>query len=155
MYHRGMRIASLVVAAVLLSSSSPARADSGEFGLGLIVGQPTGITGALGLSDRTMIDAALGFGWVRDRNFYLHVEFLYFLPTLVSGSSVDLSAYLGAGGFFADVGDSGFGARVPFGLSVDFTNVPLQIFGEVALLWLLVPDSDLDVRGAIGFRYYF
>lgn len=101
-----------------------------------------------------MIDAALGLGWVDDRNFYLHVEFDYFLPTLIDGGSADLSAYLGIGGFFVNHKDPAFGARAPFGLSVDFSNAPLQIFLEAALL-LYVPDIDLDVRGALGFRYWF
>jgi len=149
-----MRVARLVLLLVVLWSV-PARAEGGSFGLGLILGQPTGVTGAFELSDHTAIDAAVGFGWVRDRDFYVHVEFDYFLPTLVKGGSAELSAYLGIGGFFFAHSDPGFGARAPFGLSVDFTSVPLQIFGEASLLLLLTPASDLDVRGAIGFRYYF
>jgi hypothetical protein len=149
-----MRIARLLVLLAVLWSA-PARAESGSFGLGLILGQPTGVTGAYQLSDRTAIDAALGLGWVDDRDFYVHVEFLYYLPTLVSGNSVELNAYLGIGGFFFAHNDPVFGARAPFGLSLDFTNVPLQIFLEASLLLAIVPDVDLDVRGALGFRYYF
>ena len=150
-----MRAARLALLLVVLSSAS-ARAESGSFGLGLILGQPTGVTGAYQLSDRTAIDAAIGLGWVDNRRFYLHVEFDYFLPTLISGGSAELSAYLGLGGFFYDLGDDpGFGARAPFGLSLDFTSVPLQLFLEASLLLLLTPDVDLDVRGALGFRYYF
>lgn len=149
-----MRAARIVLLAALVWSV-PARADSGSFGLGLILGQPTGVTGAYQLSDNTMIDGALGLGWVDDRDFYLHVEFDYFLPTLVRGNSVELSAYLGIGGFFVAHHDPGIGARAPFGLSLDFTSVPLQIFLEASLLFLVVPDVDLDVRGALGFRYYF
>jgi hypothetical protein len=150
-----MRAARLALLLVVLSSAS-ARAESGSFGLGLILGQPTGITGAYQLSDRTAIDAAVGLGWVDNRRFYLHVEFDYFLPTLVTGNSVSLSAYLGIGGFFYDLRDDpGFGARAPFGLSLDFTSAPLQIFLEASLLLFLTPDVDLDVRGALGFRYYF
>jgi hypothetical protein len=154
MYDRRMRIARLLVLLAVLWSA-PARAESGAFGLGLILGQPTGITGAYQLSDRTAIDAALGLGWVDDRKFYLHVEFLYFLPTLVSGNSAALSAYLGIGGFFFAHKDPVFGARAPFGLSLDFTSVPLQLFLEASLLLAIVPGVDLDVRGALGFRYYF
>jgi hypothetical protein len=149
-----MRVARLVVLLVVLRTV-PAHAEGGPFGVGLIVGQPTGVTGAYQLSDRTAIDAAVGFGWVRDRDFYVHVEFDYFLPTLVRGNSAELSAYLGIGGFFVAHNDPGIGARAPFGLSLDFTSVPLQIFLEASLLLLVVPDVDLDVRGALGFRYYF
>jgi hypothetical protein len=152
-----MRFTTLSAAAIVALSGAPApaHADSGEFGLGLILGQPTGLTAGFGLSDHTMIDAALGLDWIDDRDFYLHVEFDYFLPTLIDGGSVDLSAYLGIGGFFVSHSDPTFGARAPFGLSLDFDSVPLQLFGEASLLVPLIPDFHFDVRGAIGFRYWF
>jgi hypothetical protein len=156
-----MRNVLLGLTALVLLSSTSARAQgeggSRDIGVGIILGQPTGITGAVGLSDHTMIDAALGLGWVDDRNFYLHVEFDYFLPTLIQGNSADLSAYLGIGGFFVNHKDATLGARAPFGLAVDFANAPLQIFLEAALLLYVIgpPDVDLDVRGALGFRYWF
>ena len=152
-----MRIAPFAVPALaVVLWSAPARAESGDgFGLGLIIGQPTGLTAGFGLSDNTMIDAALGLDWLDERDFYVHVEFDYYLPTLIKGSSVELSAYLGIGGFIVDHADIGLGARAPFGLSLDFANVPLQIFGEAALLVPLIPDVDFDVKGAIGFRYWF
>jgi hypothetical protein len=153
-----MRCTPIVITAfaALLWSSAPARAESGNgFGLGLIVGQPTGITAGFGLSDNTMIDAALGLDWINDRDLYVHVEFDYYLPTLIKGSSVDLNAYLGIGGFVVNHKDVGIGARAPFGLSLDFASVPLQIFGEAVLLVPLIPDVDLSVRGAVGFRYWF
>ncbi len=149
-----MRATRIVTLLVLLWSTN-ARAEGGPFGLGLIIGQPTGVTGAYQLSDRTAIDAAIGFGWVRDRDFYVHVEFDYFLPTLIKGGSAELSAYLGIGAFFFNHQEPGFGARAPFGLSLDFTAVPLQIFLEASLLLAFTPGTDLDVRGALGFRYYF
>jgi hypothetical protein len=135
--------------------SAPARAESGSFGLGLILGQPTGLTGAYELSDNTAIDAALGLAIFDDRDFYVHVEFLYFLPTLLRGDGIELSAYLGIGGFLVTHNDPVFGARAPFGLSLDFTSAPLQIFLEASVLLALVPDVGGDVRGAAGFRYYF
>jgi hypothetical protein len=149
-----MRTARLVVLLAVLWSA-PARADNGAFGLGLILGQPTGITGAFELSDKTAIDAALGLAIFDNRDFYVHVEFLWYLPTLVHGNAVDLNAYLGIGGFLVTHKDPVIGARAPFGLSLDFANAPLQIFAEASVLLALAPDVAGDVRGALGFRYYF
>lgn len=149
-----MRVARLVVLLALLWSA-PARAESGAFGLGLILGQPTGITGAYELSDNTAIDAALGLALFDDRDFYLHVEFLWYTPALLKGDGVELSAYLGIGGFVVTHNDPVIGARAPFGLSLDFSAVPLQIFLEASVLLAIVPDVAGDVRGALGFRYYF
>jgi hypothetical protein len=148
-----MRAARLVVLFVVLSSAS-ARADSGSFGLGIILGTPTGITGAVELSDHTAIDAAIGLDLFDDRDLYLHVEFDYFVP-LVTGSQVSVSGYLGVGGYFVSAGDSVLGVRAPFGVSFDFSATPIQIFVEGALYLRLTQDTHLGVWPAAGFRYYF
>lgn len=156
-----MRFACLLVLAITLASS-PARAaegdaDHGPFGIGLVVGQPTGLTMELELSEHTAIDAAVGLDLFDERRFYFHLEFLYFLPTLVTADSLSLAAYLGVGGFIVDHPDRlGLGVRAPFGLSLEFTAVPLEIFLEIALHVRLVPDGpDFDPGAALGFRYYF
>src|SRR5690606_28092866 len=124
--------------------STPARAEAGAFGLGLILGQPTGITGAYGLSERTAIDAALGLTIFDGRDFYVHGEFLWYLPPLVRGSSAELSAYLGIGGFLVTHDDPVIGARAPFGLSLDFAAAPIELFLEVSVLLAVVPDFHGD-----------
>lgn len=149
-----MRAACLAVVFVAMCSL-PARADKGAFGLGLIVGQPTGVTGAVDLSDHTALDGAIGFGFFNDRNFYAHLEFDYYFPTLAHGDALDLSLYIGVGGFFVAHKDAAIGARVPVGLSFDFTSAPIQIFLEASFLFGLVPDGYFEPRGAVGFRYYF
>lgn len=149
-----MRYLPLVLAVVLLGGGT-ARAEGGPFGLGLVVGEPTGITGELKLTEHTALDGAVGISLFDDRDFYFHLEFLYFLPELIHGSSVSLSAYLGIGGYMVAHRETNVGARVPFGLSLEFTAVPLEIFLEVAFKLRFIPEVDPDVGGALGFRYYF
>jgi hypothetical protein len=144
---------SLIAASLL--GSAPANADGGPFGLGLVLGDPAGISGAYRLGDKMMLDAAIGLDVLGDSDFYLHVELLLSSPPLVTGSSVGLSAYAGIGGYMVDHSDPGIGARAPFGLSLDFTRVPLQLFAEIALYVALVPGVDADIGGAAGFRYFF
>lgn len=156
-----VKMRSLLLAAVfVLLAPAPARAEGGPFGLGIIVGQPTGVTGAYRLGGNTAIDGAVGLDVFDDRHFYLHATFLFVLPNLLSGGSVGLSPYLGPGGFISDRGKGdgsrvGLGVRAPFGLSLDFRRAPLQIFGEFAVVLPLIPDPDLGIGGAVGFRYYF
>jgi len=55
------------------------------------------------------------------------------------------------------------GVRGPLGLALDFNNVPLDVFFEVALVLDFLVDHDsrydngvyVDVNGAFGIRYYF
>ncbi len=125
-------------------------------GLGLIVGEPTGVTGAYRLSRRTAIDAAVGIDELDRDGFYVHAEFLFVLPDLLGGGAVSLSPYLGAGGFLVEFKDEiGIGGRAPFGLSLDFKRAPIQVFLELAAFVLIVPDTDGDLGVALGFRYYF
>ena len=149
-----MRAARLAVLLVL-ACAVPAHASKGQFGLGLIVGQPTGVTGALEISDHTAVDGAVGLGFFNDRNFYAHLEFDYYFPTLAHGDALDLSLYIGVGGFFVAHKDAELGARAPVGLSFDFNSAPIQIFLEAAFLLGVAPDGYFEVRGAAGFRYYF
>jgi hypothetical protein len=79
---------------------------------------------------------------------------------LLGGGSVGLSPYLGPGAFLTDLGNKandrvGLGARAPFGLSLDFRRAPLQIYAELVVGLLLIPDVNGDIGGALGFRYYF
>src|ERR1051325_1530873 len=144
-----------LVLVVVLAAAAPAHADGGPLGIGIIAGEPTGLTGEYRLSDRTAIDMALGFDLFADRDLYVHADFLFVLPDLLSGGSVGLSPYLGPGGFLVAVHAVVLGARVPFGLSLDFTKAPLQIFLELAPRLEIIPDVHLDRGGALGFRYYF
>lgn len=146
----------LALVLALVFAPAPARADGGPFGLGIVLGEPTGITGLYRFGDRTAVDISLGIDALDDNGFYVHGVFLFFLPDLLGGGSVGLSPYLGPGAFVADAGnDVALGARVPFGLSLDFRRAPIQIYGEIAVGLLLVPDVDLGLGGAVGFRYFF
>ena len=153
-----MRLACLFALVITLAPSAARAQEAGHgpFGIGVIVGQPTGLTMEFELSEHTALDAAFGWDLFDDRRLYAHLEFLYFLPTLVDADTVSLALYLGVGGFIVDRPDRvGLGVRAPIGLSLEFKAVPIEIFGEVALHLLLAPDVDADPGAAIGVRYYF
>jgi hypothetical protein len=169
-----MLVKRLLIMLVLTLHPATAGADGGPFGLGLIVGEPTGITGLYELGDTTAIDGAIGLDDFGFDGIYIHADFLFILPNLLSGGSVGLRPYLGPGGFLVLGGrdrggnsgsgssgsggggkGSGVGVRVPFGLSLEFRRAPLQIFAEIAPELEVVPDPDFGLGGALGFRYYF
>jgi len=146
----------LLVAAGLLVASGTARAEGGPLGIGLVVGEPTGVTGMYRFSEAAALDVSLGIDVFDDDGFYVHGVVDFFFPDLLRGGSVGLRPYIGVGGFLADANDDlALGARAPFGLSLDFAAAPFQVYGELALDLLIVPDVDLDLGGAVGFRYFF
>lgn len=149
------------------------------FGLGIMLGSPTGLSGKYFLGPSTAIDFGIGaIGRVRGRaGVHMHADFLWHPISLVSDPAFELPLYVGIGGrFFSwdwrhnDHYHDGqaIGVRAPIGIAFDFNNVPIDIFVELALVldFLFVDDDNfdddfednglyVDIDGAIGFRYYF
>jgi len=142
------------------------------FGLGLELGAPFGITGKYFLSQ----DRALQFGvgtlyhW-RDRDgLNVYLDYLFHPLSLVSNPSFELPLYFGFGGRVWDVDDYsrneryrdtfGIGLRVPVGIAFDFTNVPIDIFIQLAFVLDFYTGDYYrtvygDVNGSAGIRYWF
>ncbi len=75
-----MRRILYVIILVMLILSSTASAKNGNFGLGVIIGEPTGISGKLWLNNKHAVDGAVA--WSTGKNN----DFLY--TKLFSGFSV-------------------------------------------------------------------
>ncbi|KPK98018.1 MAG: hypothetical protein AMJ90_10080, partial [candidate division Zixibacteria bacterium SM23_73_2] len=52
-------------------------AQEDGFGLGVIVGEPTGICGKLWTSGRTAVDGAVAWSFEGESSVHLHADFLY------------------------------------------------------------------------------
>lgn len=138
----------------------PAHAD---VGLGVFVGEPTGLDLKLGLSARSGLDLVFGWDTYRDnRDHYAHVTYLATL-LVGHGESVNVPLRLGVGGAIYDDGSFNNGTnlavRVPLQLGLRFRSAPIEIYGEVALKLTFIDannnNDDVDLDGGIGFRIYF
>ena len=142
------------------------------FGLGIMLGAPTGLSGKYYLGPDTALDFGVGvIGRYRHRDgFHLHMDYLWHPLSLVSAEPFELPLYFGIGGrlFSFDYDDdrdtyddvTALGVRVPIGIAFDFNNVPLDIFIELALVVDFFvndyrDDFGADLNGAVGVRYYF
>lgn len=156
---------------VLTVSSFAVKAQSSGFGLGLMIGDPTGVSGKLWLSDG---DRALDFGlaWgVYGRYVHVHADYLFHNNSLITVSKGTLALYYGPGvrvrswsggrywnrGKWEDYDGSrlGVGARFPVGLDYMFEGAPVDVFLEVVPSLDLVPSTAFDFDAAIGARYWF
>ena len=138
------------------------------FGLGIMLGAPTGLSGKYYLSAATAIDFGFGVieGFGRD-GIHAHADFLWHPAVLATTPPFVLPIYFGVGGrlFSFDRGnpndnnddDFALGVRVPGGIMMDFNNVPLDIFFELVFVldFISSGNADADINGAIGVRYYF
>ena len=168
----------LLLAALAFASARPARAsDIGAgrpFGLGIILGDPTGLSGKWYINSEHAIDFAVGAGWFGGYSLHIHADYLFHF-LLTSHPVFDLPLYIGVGPTFAFwygpdwyhrdrywwtdsyYGDRrfGLGVRVPFGVSFQFNPVPLDLFIEIAPALGLLPGIGFFVEGGVGLRYWF
>jgi hypothetical protein len=165
-----MRLATLVIVAAALLAPRLAAADGvekGSFGLGIVLGEPTGLTAKLYLDDDTAVQAAIGSAFISG-GLQASVDYLWHPWLLEERASFALPAYVGPGVRFIqyDQGDGGddyfaFGVRAVAGFLFDFKEVPLDTFVEVAgvLEYAFGNDAEdgfgLALNAGAGVRYYF
>jgi hypothetical protein len=153
---RKLLLSTTVFAVMAAGRPAPAHAD---FGLGVFLGEPTGLDFKLGLGNQSALDFVLGFSTFDDgRAGYGHVTYLV-TPVFADGRSVIVPLRLGIGAEL--IGPSGhlsFGIRAPVELGLRLRRTPLEFYGEIALAVILIDPADevvSDLQGGIGFRLYF
>lgn len=161
------RTALLMAMALCSAFCSQTWAQDRGFGLGIILGDPTGLSWKSWQSKTRAVAGAIA--WSSEDNkdeFHLHLDFLHhhFIPAKAKKKSENtLPFYYGIGGrvIFKDDNnpktedDTTFGVRIPLGLDFMFSNAPMDVFVEVVPALDLVPDTDFDLEAAGGIRYFF
>ena len=127
----------------------------GDTGLGLIAGNPTGISFKYFTSTTTAIDAAAAWSF-SDEWVLIHSDYLWHNFGDIAVDKGQLPWYYGLGGWVAFGEDDVFaGGRVPVGLEYLFAGNDIDVFLEVAAGLSVVPDTDFYVDAAIGVRFFF
>lgn len=186
--HRWL-FASLFVLAVCVSIPQAATARGGgakrlradaEFGIGPMIGVPSGLTGKYYFGGDTALDFGVGayHRLGHHGGLHLHMDFLWHPVVLLATSALQLPLHVGLGARIWDHDDyiergryhyddhTHFGVRAPVGLTFYFNRVPLDVFCELALVVDVVVTDDqrfegedrhgiVDLNSAIGLRYYF
>lgn len=154
----------ILLALAIAGLLGKANAQSSGFGLGIMVGDPTGISGKYWLSGDRAADFGLAWSLNGDY-FHVHADYLFHNTSLISVSKGQLALYYGPGvrirtwskGKWEDHDGSqvSFGARFPVGLDYMFDGAPVDCFLELAPSLDLVPSTTFDLDAAIGARYWF
>jgi hypothetical protein len=125
------------------------------FGIGIIIGEPTGISLKFGNFP------VLGIAWSLGN--VLHINCDYWLHN--TSLSEPFLWYVGVGGkiLFGEVREGknkvegnefGLGARIPVGIQVYLIKNKLELFGEIVPGILLIPSTGFDIDFGIGLRYH-
>jgi hypothetical protein len=136
------------------STSNLAAQDKG-FGLGVILGEPTGISFKNWVGSRTAIDGGVAWSFSGDDSLHLHLDYLVHNFNIFKAKKGKLALYYGIGGRVKIEEESRVGVRIPVGINYIFGDAPLDIFVELAPVLDLVPSTEFELTGGIGIRYYF
>lgn len=151
--HGGRLRKTLLALACLVVSAGPLWAQkAGDFGAGVILGDPTGVTAKYWRSDRTAIDAGIGFNWEP----VMYADYLWHSWTVLpQPREGKIAAYLGLGAQLRDPDDVEFGLRAVAGAEYWLARYPIEIFVELVPVFTMTPHSRVGVDAGLGLRYYF
>ncbi|MBP8601915.1 MAG: hypothetical protein KBI45_09175 [Candidatus Saccharicenans sp.] len=140
---------------VIFLSAGPlqAQAQDKKLGLGIILGEPTGVIAKYWTGNRTAFDIAGSWSFSGENAFHLHADYL--LHSFIKVDTGKLAFYYGIGARLNLQDDARFGIKFPLGLSYMFENTPIDIFFEIGPVMDLIPDTELKLLGFFGVRYFF
>lgn len=154
---------------VLFLVVQPAAAQNADksFGVGVMVGEPTGLSFKAWTSETTAFDAGLAWSFSGRDAIHIHADHLWHNYRIFGGDINEgaLPVYYGIGGRLilinddddpepADDDDAVLGVRVPVGINYLFEDNPIGVFLEVAPIINIIPDTDFDADAALGIRFY-
>ena len=140
---------------IIIVSASFIQSQNKEFGLGIIVGEPTGVSFKYWTDSNSAFDGAIAWSFINGGALHIHADYILHSFNLIRVESGKLPFYYGIGGRIKFLDDAGIGVRVPVGLTYIFDDTPIDIFLEIVPILDLTPKTDFKINAAIGGRYYF
>ncbi len=139
-----------------------------SFGLGVIVGEPTGISAKKWVGDNQAVDGGVAYSFDSKTSSALaFVDYLWHFPDVVDKTQVSghFSPYFGLGGGLslessketAKTNESVLAceARLPLGIEWIMPNIPLGLAIEIVPSFKVLPETRLALHGGFAVRYYF
>jgi hypothetical protein len=134
-----------------------------DFGIGVMVGDTTSITGKYWTRPNAAFDVAGGAA--EDKEGWFQASYLWHVANVLgSGTQVqtELMPYAGFGagvGFNREIDDvkynNDYFLRLPIGLAWVPGRIPIDVFAEVAPTYTVDPEDVVYLSGNVGGRYYF
>ena len=144
-------------------------AQQRTFGLGLIIGEPTGISAKLWTSSINAFDFGLGWSmggdWIgnnyygyhnRGSRIHFHMDYLWHSYDAIR-SSERFPLYYGIGGRINSGADynSSLAVRGVFGIAWLPHNTPIDVFLELVPSLQLTSTTGFGIDAGFGARYFF
>ncbi|MBI4125852.1 MAG: hypothetical protein HY465_00005 [Deltaproteobacteria bacterium] len=154
-------VVTVLTTAAEAREASPHGPKGKRFGAGIVLGEPTGLTGKGYVTEHFAVDGIASWSFV-DEALTLVGDVTYdFFDIPVDTDVITLPFYAGAGGKLGfdrggrNDGDTIVGVRVPVGVAVQWVKYPIEVYLEVAPGIELAPSTEVDITGGLGARFYF
>lgn len=142
----------LFFGAVIVLSSAAFCSAGDKYELGIIVGEPTGISFKQNQAGHKAIDAAAAWSFSGKDSLHLHADQLWFKNDVFKVEQGRLPLYYGVGLRVKLEDRSRLGIRIPVGLQYFFPKSEFTMFLEIAPVLDIAPDTDLELNAALGVR---
>ena len=144
----------------LLIAVNELKAQQRPFGIGVIIGEPTGISAKLWVSKINAFDFGLGWTVFNQRDdsrnrIHFHMDYLWHSFNAIN-SAERFPLYYGIGGRFIGRGEneSSLAVRGVFGIAWLPRDTTIDIFIEIAPSLELTPSTGFAVDASIGLRVF-
>ncbi len=149
-------LTSIVITFILLTGAAYGQTSS--FGLGIILGEPTGISAKLMRAGNSKsINLAAAWSVAGHDRLYLKGDYVFYNEKFlnIDVQNGRMPVYYGVGALAILEEKSVVGARIPLGIDYFMSTAPLDFFLEIVPVVEILPSTDFTVAGGIGFHYFF
>ena len=133
-------------------------------GVGAQLGEPVSVSLAYRWNDEMTVQLAQGWSFGQKR-MHMGLDYLYTFSEIPSddGMGMRYPVYVGAGLRLRAFGSGGspsddpqdFGFRFPIGAVAAPDHIPMEVYFEMAPVWVVAPRSRGGFDGGIGGRLFF
>jgi len=135
-----------------------------NYGVGVIIGSPTGFTGKYFWSQNSAIVVHAGWSFLDEMGLHITGDYQFLFSGVIRDEDgIPLKSvvpYLGVGGRFRfkkneqeDRTDFHVGMRI--GGGIEYLITRFGIFLELYPVVDIIPGTEFDFEGGLGFRFYF
>jgi hypothetical protein len=139
----------------------PAIAAAQNLGLGVVLGSPTGLSLKYLLAKYSALSAHAGWSFTGNPGVHLTGDYQHLFPVVIEtaeGAAIsDFTPYVAVGGRFRfkKIEENEFHLGVRVGGGVEYNISRFGIFLELLPVVDLIPETDFDLEGGLGFLFYF
>jgi opacity protein-like surface antigen len=149
---------------LVLLMTAPVVLCGANLGIGVILGSPTGLSFKYLVSRTSALAAHAGWDFRHDTGIHVTGDYQHLFPMVIEteeGTAIDdFTPYIAVGGRFrfkevVATDDNEFHLGLRVGGGVEYNVSQFGIFLEVLPVVDLIPSTDFDIEGGLGFLFYF